>query len=332
MSRTPEQRLLAAMSSLPGVSCVDDKPTGRGKLPNDHGVRWKLNGKLDRCACTVATGARPTLMHAIEGALAKLRETLGADIVDQAVRDASAYSTEELAWLAEWCEEHPEPETITTQMADEALQQHRAAAAGQSTSNALLQQLQPRATAGREATAVLQEAQLLRAQHSAAQRGVEKAKARLERVTEELERRHPAKRQAVEAPEWRSRQYGDWPDDAAYWRQEEGCVYARRRQNLSAEVPAQPAHKRPRGEADGPLDHWRHGLIGALQYWANGSKAEAVHLIVSLIERLELQAPSACTHLPIVSSPLLMLACTGADQATPLRGRGARCCARRVHR
>ena len=179
MSRTPEQRLLAAMSSLPGVSCVDDKPTGRGKLPNDHGVRWKLNGKLDRCACTVATGARPTLMHAIEGALAKLREALGADVVDQAVRDASAYSTEELAWLAEWCEEHPEPETITTQMADEALQQHRAAAAGQSTSNALLQQLQPRATAGREATAVLQEAQLLRAQHSAAQRGVEKAKARL---------------------------------------------------------------------------------------------------------------------------------------------------------
>ena len=68
MSRTPEQRLLAAMSSLPGVSCVDDKSTGKGKLANDHGVRWKLNGKLDRCACTVATGARPTLMHAIEGA------------------------------------------------------------------------------------------------------------------------------------------------------------------------------------------------------------------------------------------------------------------------
>ena len=76
MSRTPEQRLLAAMSSLPGVSCVDDKPTGRGKLPNDHGVRWKLNGKLDRCACTVATGARPTLMHAIEGALANCARRL----------------------------------------------------------------------------------------------------------------------------------------------------------------------------------------------------------------------------------------------------------------
>ena len=246
MSRTPEQRLLTAMSSLPGVSCVDDKPTRQGKVANDHGVRWKLNGKLDRCACTVATGARPTLMHAIEGALAKLREVLGADVVDQAVREASAYSTQELAWLAEWCEDHPEPETITTQMADEALQQHRAAAAGQSTSNAVLQQLQSRATAGREATAVLQEAQLLRAQHSAAQRGVEKAKVRLERVTEELERRHSAKRQAVEAPEWRSREYGAWPDDAAYWRQEESRVYARRRQNLSAEVPARPADKRPR--------------------------------------------------------------------------------------
>lgn len=138
VSRTPEERLRAAMETLPGVSDVTTKPIGKGNKANDHGVRWKLHGKGDRCACTVPHGSRPTLMHAIEGALAKLRGSLGSDIVDQAVRDASAYTTEELAWLVEWCEEHPEPETITAQTADEALQQRRAAAAGNSASVGVL--------------------------------------------------------------------------------------------------------------------------------------------------------------------------------------------------
>ena len=51
---TPEELLLAAMRSLPGVTCVSVKPVNDGKKPNDHGVRWKLNGKLERCACTKA--------------------------------------------------------------------------------------------------------------------------------------------------------------------------------------------------------------------------------------------------------------------------------------
>ena len=42
------------------------------------------------------------------------------------MRVASAYSTAELNWLADWCERHEAPETITELMADEALQQHRA--------------------------------------------------------------------------------------------------------------------------------------------------------------------------------------------------------------
>ena len=45
----------------------------------------------------------------------------------------------------------------------------------------------------------------------------------------------------------------------------------------------------PRGHRDGPLDHERHGLIGSLQYWAEGSEADAAKLLISLIKRLELE-------------------------------------------
>ena len=37
---------------------------------------------------------------------------------------------------------------------------------------------------------------------------------------------------------------------------------------------ARPSDRRPRGQY-GPLDHWRLGLVGAVKYWSNGSKAEA---------------------------------------------------------
>ena len=33
----------------------------------------------------------------------------------------------------------------------------------------------------------------------------------------------------------------------------------------------------------GALHHWRHGLIGALQYWAQGSEDFLVKLIIDLI-------------------------------------------------
>ena len=74
---TPTDRLLAAMASLPDVTSVSTKPINDGKKANDHGVRWKLNGRVDRVACTSADGPRPTLMHAIEAALEKLRGSLG---------------------------------------------------------------------------------------------------------------------------------------------------------------------------------------------------------------------------------------------------------------
>lgn len=59
----------------------------------------------------------------------------------------------------------------------------------------------------------------------------------------------------------------------------------------------------PRGQQNGPLHHWRRGLVGAVQDWAEGSKADAVRLVFSLIEHLELQvAPSTCLNLFLPAS------------------------------
>ena len=51
---------------------------------------------------------------------------------------------------------------------------------------------------------------------------------------------------------------------------------------------ARPSDRRPRGQY-GPLDHWRYGLVGAVQYWADGSKADAAKIIYNVINELELQ-------------------------------------------
>jgi len=185
------------------------KPTA-----NQNGIHYKLDGRLKRKACTEADGPRPTLESAIEAALADLRVGLGHNVVQEAIESAtvaghSGWSSAELQWLEEWCETHEAPETTTTQMAESAMRSQRTSS---NSSFALVK---------------LQEVQLLQAQHRAAERGVERAQARLQRVTAELDQRHLAKRKCTEQPEWSSREYGAWPDSIEYWRQEEGRAYNR---------------------------------------------------------------------------------------------------------
>ena len=179
---TNEECLLAALRMLPGVTCVSTNPVGAGNKPNDHGVRWKLHGKLMREPCTNADGDKPTLDHAIEAALGRLRATLGTQIVDDAVahcRGETAFSIEETAWLAEWCEQHAAPETITMGMATAALRTRRSTAGGSS------------------ASAVLHEAQLLLAQKNGAEQRVRKAQAQLARAERALEQREQSKKARV---------------------------------------------------------------------------------------------------------------------------------------
>jgi len=75
-------------------------------------------------------------------------------------------------------------------------------------------------------------------------------------------------------------------------------VWGRRLVRLSPDNPGRLPAEMPRGIRDGPLDHWRRGLIGAVQDWAEGSRADAVKLIHSLIHRLGLQAALTLIYIP----------------------------------
>ena len=72
---------------------------------------------------------------------------------------------------------------------------------------------------------------------------------------------------AIKEPEWRLRPYAKY-DTVDKWRKREGELWNRRRVKLSAAKPARPAEKLkpsgPNGD-DGPLNHWRRSVVGAVQ-------------------------------------------------------------------
>lgn len=87
---------------------------------------------------------------------------------------------------------------------------------------------------------------------------------------------------------WSSREYANY-STVQYWRQEEGRIYHQRRRTLSDGIPGRLSKEMPRGNRDGPLDHWRCGLVGAIQYWAQGSNEDAATVVLAAIKRLGLE-------------------------------------------
>lgn len=73
------------------------------------------------------------------------------------------------------------------------------------------------------------------------------------------------------------------------WRELERKNADARAVRLSSHAAARMPSKMPRGEDDGPLTHQRHGLIGAVQYWAEGSAEDAAKIVSNLIKRLGLK-------------------------------------------
>ena len=71
------------------------------------------------------------------------------------------------------------------------------------------------------------------------------------------------------------------------WLRQETMKLSASQEPLSESVAMPPAEKRRRGE-EGPLDHWRWGLVGLVKYWAEGSSDYAVHLLLELSLRLGL--------------------------------------------
>lgn len=92
------------------------------------------------------------------------------------------------------------------------------------------------------------------------------------------------------------------------WRKLETWVWRRRQKPLNKSTPPRLPSQMPRGKRDGPLDHERRGLVGALQDWAEGSEADAIKLLAALIKRLGLEV--SC-RLVVVGSDVQSMWCLG---------------------
>ena len=188
------------LKAVPGVTSVSTKPTQRDyykRRPNDYGVTYKLRlpggaaPVTRRSACTEpdVADARPTLAHALLAAIDNACEELGVQVPDGLARPAPP-SQAELEWIEEWCDAHAAPDTITPDMADAALRERRAATGSQASSGAT--------SGGRSAAAILQTAQVLRAQVRAAERHAERALLSAERWRAELESHTEPKRRRLD--------------------------------------------------------------------------------------------------------------------------------------
>lgn len=269
------------LKSISAVTHVRCKPLRKGKVANDHGVSYKFRNTIGnvitrRKACSTS---RPSLVECFLDALEDLRAELGssavpyppAEDVEEPEPIEDNFSAEELEWLAEWFEEHLTPEAVTLKDAEEALRAERA-------------------KHGRSAHAVLKEVQLHLAQHKAAKRALEQAKSRLSAIEALPDVRHQllTKRKRMEE-EWMSRPYASY-DTVEIWRKLESESWNRRHAPLSDKPGKLKGHRNiRRGERDGVLHHWRRGLVGAVCDWAEGSREDAVTLIVALIRELDLQ-------------------------------------------
>ena len=73
--------------------------------------------------------------------------------------------------------------------------------------------------------------------------------------------------------------------DLEAWRRTTGQLMWRRAKPICAGAEA----VLPRNGVDGALHHWRRGLVGAVQDWANGSKANVVWLLLRLMEHFDVK-------------------------------------------
>lgn len=255
-----------ALLRVPGVASVSTKPAGRcaRKLkPNDYGVSYKLplpdgSQVSRRSACTEpgAADARSTLADALMAAIKSACTELGVDVntvlnVPTVPSEPEPATLEELEWLQDWCESHPEPDKVTTELADAALKARRAGASGGASSSAA-------SRGGSSAFAILKETQVLRAQVRAAERRAEAAEIDAERWRARLNE-HVPKKPRVEHDDdqvtWRS-----W--SISKWLELETKEQERRSEEVDVMKTEIVAPKQAGDDTRGWFRHWRRGLEG----------------------------------------------------------------------
>ena len=142
--------LEAMLRQVPGVTFVSTKPTekdSRKRKPNHFGVSYKVrlaSGEVlpRRMPCTEpdAPNPRPTLADALRAAIKSACTELGVEMASVLEPTMAAPAEEEataaeLEWLADWCESHAAPETITVEMAHAELVARRYRAVGEASSS-----------------------------------------------------------------------------------------------------------------------------------------------------------------------------------------------------
>jgi hypothetical protein len=106
----------------------------------------------------------------------------------------------------------------------------------------------------------------VRARFRAADLRVNKATAERERLRALIPEEQPQKRQRRREEQRPYDQYG-----LEEFQRQETWLWTRRRVELSDSARARLPDEMRRGEKEGPLQHWRRGLVGAVQDWAEGS-------------------------------------------------------------
>jgi len=259
------QLQLAVLRAIPctsAVSAYDRNKAGQAFDLNKAGVKLKLDADPKAMWINVHFNEeRQSLLACALAARMKVESIVGKSVVTDAEKEVAIGSAsaslppaliemteEEKEWLAAWCDEQPEPAYVTLEDAAAALTAHRA-------------------SSDASAFAILTEAQLLRARYRATEIKIAKAIAERERLRALIPEEQPQKRQRRREE---ARPYDEYT--LQEFLRQESWLWARRSVELSDEAPARLPSELPRGERDGPLQHWRRGLVGAVQDWAEGSK------------------------------------------------------------
>ena len=275
---------LAELRSMPHTH-VNEKPIGKAERPNDFGVLVRLTipeseRKQKRFAVTGPKGDRPNLVAATQEAIKWVKKQLTEAGIEATLPEQpppqQAATSEELEQLAAWIDEQPDPGAITMELALDWLHSQRAKASGAAT------------------MALLMDRQLAEAHVRAAERQLNRAQQRLERMRGALPLSPNEKRQrTVVADHPRVAQGGEnppnWEHFAGYSRETYQGEEVKEQDRRAIPIDrSRTDHSLPRGdESRGWFSHWRRGVGGVLRGWAGGSLGAVAHMLAESARRFE---------------------------------------------
>ena len=285
---------LAVLRAVPGTSQVNDSGN-EGDGLNKTSVKLFLPGgkvvphdpsaqpKMIRIHCSTSV---PTKLEAARKLKATLSDVLGPEVIaaaEETVRAQHAAAAAAAAAAGEGSSTAPALNAFDVMGlrskldCAEIVARRAEAAAGKAETEAAL--------AYKEIVRAPEEAR------KAAWQAVADRSAALQAALDTLGKRQrteaPAATPADQEPVWRSREYACY-ETVAKWLELETKVYVRRRVPLDPKKLGRSPEELRRGE-QGPMHHWRRGMVGAVLDWAEGSEADAATLVLMLIEELELQ-------------------------------------------